>query len=224
MNNEQPEFCEYPECYCPATADGTGRICEQRYKDDNQHITKLLSEKDAEIQRLKAEVGGIMEQFAVLKTHKKAFVESTKKLTALCEEREKEIQQLKEGLNHEQIKTQTVQEHVDGLWETIEELKGGATVQQIAEAWDACEESMSANMKAVFLNNIWMADWNDAEVDKDKSEYLRQFESKQHQEEGFKDFRIKELEKALRERGDLVPSTDEPQSLPRKEEGKDQPV
>jgi predicted HNH restriction endonuclease len=103
-------------------------------------------------------------------------------------------------------------------------LKGGATVQQIAEAWDACEESMSANMKAVFLNNIWMADWNDAEVDKDKSEYLRQFESKQHQEEGFKDFRIKELEKALRERGDFVPSTHAPTPLQGKEEGKDQPV
>jgi uncharacterized protein YigA (DUF484 family) len=133
----------------------------------------------------------------------------------LLEEKDAEIQRLKEEVRQLTFVNGNLRSNL-----TFEQskAKGGVTVQQIAEAFEK-----GAEAQYVCFNMTTMLT-DDVRFENHKSEYLKQFEAKQRQEEGFKDFRIKELEKALRERGDLVPSTDEPQSLPRKEEGKDQPV
>jgi hypothetical protein len=85
--------------------------------------------------------------------------------------REKEAEDLKEEIK---LKDEAISDLCDELnkkGDEVMELLANRE-KDIGDAWDACEESMSANMKAVFMNNIWMADWNDAQVDKDKTSYI----------------------------------------------------
>jgi regulator of replication initiation timing len=108
-------------------------------------------------------------------------------------EKDAEIQQLKEEVVKLMGENGKLECDLDEL-----KSKGGATVQQIAEAWD---EAVGKTKEAAFICDCSLGAHieYDPQLQYDKSEYLKQFETKQRQEEGFKDFRIKELEKALRE-------------------------